>query len=570
MIVSKALKDDLVKQVKLLEDDLREQAEAVADVHDRLTREYHRAFRVGRTAATESAWRAERITQAAVAWVLGTVFVRFCEDNGLLTEPYITGPDHDRMVLAEEAQEEFFRNDPSQTDRGWLLAAFAEIARSQAGRLLFDERHNPLYQIPLSHDAAKDLLAFWRRRTEAGTLVHSFVSGEWDTRFLGDLYQDLSESARKTYALLQTPDFVEEFILDHTLTPAVAEFGHDVVKVIDPTCGSGHFVLGAFHRLLDEWTRNAPARDRRELVRLALEAVHGVDINPFAVAIARFRLLIAAAKASGFTTLAEIEKYELPLNLAIGDALIKDPQRSIPGIDQDEALAGFFYETEDRDEFPGILDEGRYHVVVGNPPYITVKDKNLNQLYRELYDACSGKYALSVPFAQRFFQLACLAGADGRGAGYVGQITANSFMKREFGKKLIEQFFRDEIELTHVIDTSGAYIPGHGTPTVILVGRNKNYRQARRETVRTVMGIRGEPAAPEDPKDGQVWRAIVDQIGHAGSCSEWVSVSDVDRKQLSGFPWSLSGGGAIDLFELIVDGSNGRLSDRWEAAGFGA
>ena len=51
-------------------------------------------------------------------------------------------------------------------------------------------------------------------------------------------------------------------------------------------------------------------------------------------------------------------------------------------------------------------------------------------------------------------------------------ITANSFMKREFGKKLIEEFF-PRIDLTHVIDTSGAYIPGHGTPTVILFGRNR-------------------------------------------------------------------------------------------------
>ena len=51
-------------------------------------------------------------------------------------------------------------------------------------------------------------------------------------------------------------------------------------------------------------------------------------------------------------------------------------------------------------------------------------------------------------------------------------ITANSFMKREFGKKLIEEFF-PTVDLTHVIDTSGAYIPGHGTPTVILFGRNR-------------------------------------------------------------------------------------------------
>ena len=38
-------------------------------------------------------------------------------------------------------------------------------------------------------------------------------------------------------------------------------------------------------------------------------------------------------------------------------------------------------------------------------------------------------------------------------------ITANSFMKREFGKKLIEEYI-PRWDLTHVIDTSGAYIPG--------------------------------------------------------------------------------------------------------------
>ncbi|MDQ3830430.1 MAG: hypothetical protein M3361_14250 [Candidatus Tectomicrobia bacterium] len=45
----------------------------------------------------------------------------------------------------------------------------------------------------------------------------------------------------------------------------------------------------------------------------------------------------------------------------------------------------------------------------------------------------------------------------GLGAGFVGMITANSFMKREFGKKLIEEFL-PKVDLTHVIDTSGAYI----------------------------------------------------------------------------------------------------------------
>ena len=64
-------------------------------------------------------------------------------------------------------------------------------------------------------------------------------------------------------------------------------------------------------------------------------------------------------------------------------------------------------------------------------------------------------------------------------------------MKREFGKKLIEEYFAYQVDLTHVIDTSGAYIPGHGTPTVILFGRTRFPR--RGSTIRAVLGVRGEP-----------------------------------------------------------------------------
>ncbi|MEV5693900.1 BREX-2 system adenine-specific DNA-methyltransferase PglX [Micromonospora globbae] len=549
MIDRKLLLSDLQKQVKNLETDLREQAESVEEVRLKLRGEYDHAFKVGRTAATWTSWRDERVTQVAVAWALGTVFVRFCEDNGLLPDPYLAGPG-DRLVLAEEAEAQFFRDHPDKTLRDWLHQGFDAIASTQAGKSLFDKRHNPLYQIPLSHDAAKELIAFWRRRTEQGDLVHKFRDELWDTRFLGDLYQDLSEYAKKTYALLQTPEFVEEFILDLTLTPAIEEFGHDVVKMIDPTCGSGHFVLGAFHRLLKKWEQHAPNRDPHERVRLALDAVHGVDINPFAVAIARFRLLVAALRASGVKTLTDSSGYVFPMHLAVGDSLIKRRQAMLFG---EDPMTEFAYATEDVQEHPGILSPGSYHVVVGNPPYITVKDKGLNEAYREMYDTCSGKYALSVPFAQRFFQLAKPGDGDGKGAGHVGQITANSFMKREFGKKMIEKLFAVEVNLTHVIDTSGAYIPGHGTPTVILIGRNTN--RGRASTIRTVMGIRGEPSAPANPSEGLVWQAIVGQVNRPGSESQWVSAADTPREDLASFPWSLSGGGAAGLTVLLESGN---------------
>ena len=80
----------------------------------------------------------------------------------------------------------------------------------------------------------------------------------------------------------------------------------------------------------------------------------------------------------------------------------------------------------------------------------------------------------------------------------MGLIVANSFMKREFGKKLIEEVL-PRLDLTHVVDCSGAYIPGHGTPTAILFGRN---RAPVASVVRTVRGMRGEPTQPEDPAHG--------------------------------------------------------------------
>jgi hypothetical protein len=62
------------------------------------------------------------------------------------------------------------------------------------------------------------------------------------------------------------------------------------------------------------------------------------------------------------------------------------------------------------------------------------------------------KYALTVPFMERIFDLAVQGAAEnGYQGGFTGQITSNSFMKREFGKKLIESYI-PRWDLTHVID----------------------------------------------------------------------------------------------------------------------
>ena len=137
--------------------------------------------------------------------------------------------------------------------------------------------------------------------------------------------------------------------------------------------------------------------------------------------------------------------------------------------------------------------------------------------------------------------------------GKLARENAVSVITEEISKKLIEKFI-PKWDLTHVIDTSGAYIPGHGTPTVILFGRN---RRPVASTIRTVMGIRGEPSTPDDPAQGQVWTAIVKQIDRVESQDEFVSTADVPRTTFSSHPWSIGGGGPIKCSARRKRGSCG-------------
>jgi hypothetical protein len=573
MISSKPLLADLKKQVTLLENDLRKRCNEHPEVDAPLRAAYDAAKAGKRTAATYNAWRDEQLTQIAVAWVLACVFVRFLEDNGLVEVPKLAGPGA-LGLRARDEHELYFREHPTLTEREYLESVFTETGTLPAMREFFDRRHNPLWQCGPSGDAAAALLDFWRKTDpDSGRLLHDFTDPEWNTRFLGDLYQDLSEAARKKYALLQTPDFIEEFILDRTLGPAIDTFGYRVVRMIDPTCGSGHFLLGGFGRLFRIWQRENPGENPRVLAQRALDAIHGVDLNPYAVAIARFRLLLAALQVSGIGKLRNAPDFTI--HLASGDALLHGRRfREMEGESRRQTLfetdgeifrdeLKHHYEVEDGEALHRILGQ-QYHAVVGNPPYITVKDKALSELYRARFSSCHRQYSLSVPFMERFFDLAIKGDATPQQpAGFVGTITGNSFIKAEFGRKLIEESI-PHWDITHVIDTAGAYIPGHGTPTVIMFGKNQ---RPVATTIRTVMGIKGEPDTPKDPSAGLVWLAITRQVDRPDTSGEFVDVADIDREGFHKHPWSIGGGGAAELKASLDLAGESRLGESIEVIG---
>lgn len=584
MINAPQLLADLKRRLTGLEDDLRERINTLPDLKASLTAEWQAARDANRTAESFESWSDQVITQAGVHWLLSCVFLRFIEDNTLVDRPWIGGtPASGRLNLARDRHEAYFRAYPLESDRDYLLTCFTEAGTLPGLHTFFDAAHNPVFRLGISGDAAMGLRQFWQQQDpNTGALLHDFTDASLNTRFLGDLYQDLSEATRKRYALLQTPEFVEEFILDRTLTPAIREFGYREVRMIDPTCGSGHFLLGGFYRMVDEWSRAEPNRNRRDVAQKALDAVSGVDLNPFAVAISRFRLLVAALQASDVHRLSEAPDFTI--HVAIGDSLLHGQRFGISGqsgvqseelFDAAESHAktglAHAYASEDLAQVQRILGR-QYHAVVGNPPYIVVKDAALNAAYRAKYASCHMKYSLGAPFTERFFELA-LTGRDDTNhsevnagsAGYVGVITANSFMKRQFGSKLIQEVL-PRLDMTHVIDTSGAHIPGHGTPTVILLGR---HRPPVETSVRTVMGIKGEPKAPEIPAQGLVWSAILQQIDISGSESEFVSVNDTSRDVFGKHPWSIGGGGVLELKDTI-EGTRDRLRSLVLPIGFAA
>ncbi|MGW1616038.1 Eco57I restriction-modification methylase domain-containing protein [Streptomyces sp. NPDC002285] len=388
-------------------------------------------------------------TPAAVSWAHGTAVAYHCVRHGLVsaTEPP-RSPDAVRRVLDELA-----RAHPS-------LAGF------------LDPQIVPVWAAPLTTASWRWLDEFW----EAGAVVDDGPH-RIDGYRLGDTYQALSTDARRSRALCQTPPWIAELLLELSLEPATDEVGPQHVRMIDPACGTGHILISAFHaaRVYRRRGRvHGPLLDTRASIERALQTVHGADLDPYAVLLARYRLLATSASALR----ARIDQLppSWPIQVACANSLL----------DRDEPL----------------LERGRYHAVVGNPPYITVADAKQRDLIRKAYPSvAAGKFPLALPFCALMFSLAVPG-------GHVAQLTSNAFMKREFGRKFVTDYL-PRFDMRWLIDTSGAYIPGHGTPTVILCHR---VRPPQGDTVITIRGVRGEPSIPADPSRGKVWSAIAEAV----------------------------------------------------------
>ncbi len=162
MINATKLLNDLKALMRRLETDVRERCDDVPAINERLADEHSEAEQNGRTAQTFSAWRDEIITQAAAAWILACVFVRFMEDNGLTDAIFIAGPG-ERLDQARDIRTLYFKSAPRDSDREYLLHVFKKAAALPGAAALFDENSNRLWHVEPTGDGAAFLIEFFQK-----------------------------------------------------------------------------------------------------------------------------------------------------------------------------------------------------------------------------------------------------------------------------------------------------------------------------------------------------------------------------------------------------------------------
>jgi len=271
---------------------------------------------------------------------------------------------------------------------------------------------------------------------------------------------------KKAGGVYYTPAYIVKYIVQNTvgaLTAGKTPAQLKGLRVLDPACGSGSFLLGAYQFLLDyylSWySANAPEKHGRavwqtgeawrlttaEKKRILTEHIFGVDIDRQAVEVTKLSLLLAVLDTESEASLgrqlalfqAEAKERVLPnldRNIKCGNSLI-GPDYFAGQLLPDDAEMRRVNAFDWKAEFPEASKAGGFDAVIGNPPYIRVQ--NLQQwapleveIYKELYkSAASGNYDIYVVFVEKGLGL---LNADGR----LGFILPHKFFNAKYGEAL--------------------------------------------------------------------------------------------------------------------------------------
>jgi hypothetical protein len=294
----------------------------------------------------------------------------------------------------------------SESDTGWFTACRAIFDRLNQyyDGSIFAPRPE-LEAVAVSNKVVREIL----RSMQPEYSPYNFavlpveILGTIYERFLGRVVHTTDKQVRiedkpevrKAGGVYYTPQYIVDYIVQNTvgklLEPCRTPEDVARLRILDPACGSGSFLLRAYAALID-WhvryyggkeqltkkDRAAAYYDTDGNVRLTarlkrqilLNNLYGVDIDPQAVEVTRFSLSLKALEDTRHDELYEERDLfkqtvlpDLRGNIKCGNSLIGNDYSLLPL----ERVAVRAFEW--RDEFPNVMAAGGFDAVIGNPPY---------------------------------------------------------------------------------------------------------------------------------------------------------------------------------------------------------
>jgi len=403
------------------------------------------------------------------AFINKLLFLRICEDKGLLTKSISNGGiEQLRQLFVERIHKEDVNKEIIETgfkSGRTIYARFYEIGvldwfRTGDGEL--DELLNKI---------------LW--------ILNQFDFAYVDRDILGNLYEKyLPSEERKQLGEFYTPTE----IIDYILTSVGYTENQDIENkdILDPACGSGGFLVRASRILINRYITKFSKSDKKELrdpnkwkdivnrlspeeskiiVEAIREHIYGFDINPFACHIAEINLLFQIIDL--FPKIKE--KYKnyklLPFKIYRTDSLEKSDQESGKYFIWGDNQTAILKEQAEINE----IKEKQFDFVVGNPPYVKIQslDKFTREYLTKNYESAFDNFDLYVVFIERGLQWL-------KKNGKFGYITSNQFMVRHYGKK-IRKYIIENSEILHIVDFARTILFKNVTnyPTIIIMKKSE-------------------------------------------------------------------------------------------------